>query len=93
MYCHDNHLLPEALPSLSPNNACSAFISTTTVALSLLLVFRTNAAYGRWDEARKMQGMLVNRSWDSMRQVAFTVKYTSELLRLLRLLDSPFVGG
>ncbi len=39
------------------------------MALSLLLVFRTNAAYGRWDESRKMQGLLVNRSRDLVCQV------------------------
>ena len=69
MYAYDSHVLPDGLPSISPNKACSAFVNTTTVALSLLLVFRTNAAYARWDEARKMQGMLVNRSRDLVRQV------------------------
>ena len=44
-------------------------LNLQTVALSLLLVFRTNAAYGRWDEARKMQGLLLNRSRDLTRQV------------------------
>ncbi len=39
------------------------------MALSVLLVFRTNAAYGRWDEARKMMGMVLNRSRDLIRQV------------------------
>mmetsp|Transcript_3713 Transcript_3713/g.6340 ORF Transcript_3713/g.6340 Transcript_3713/m.6340 type:complete len:415 (+) Transcript_3713:78-1322(+) len=37
-------------------------------ALSLLLVFRTNASYGRWWEARKIWGGLLNRSRDFMRQ-------------------------
>ena len=41
-----------------------------TMALSLLLVFRTNTAYARWDEARKMKGLLLNRSRDLMRQVS-----------------------
>ncbi|GFH16334.1 uncharacterized protein HaLaN_12731 [Haematococcus lacustris] len=31
-------------------------------------VFRTNSSYGRWDEARKMWGGLLNRSRDIMRQ-------------------------
>lgn len=30
---------------------------------SLLLVFRTNASYGRFDEARKLWGNIVNRRW------------------------------
>ena len=34
----------------------------TNATLGLLLVFRTNASYGRWDEARKMWGLMVNRT-------------------------------
>lgn len=60
--------LPEWLPILIPNAACTTFIAQTSVALSLLLVFRTNAAYGRWDEARKLWGNLLNRSRDLARQ-------------------------
>ncbi|GLI71678.1 hypothetical protein VaNZ11_016960, partial [Volvox africanus] len=70
MAAYDQHLLPDGLPSLMPNASCSAFISNTSVALSLLLVFRTNSSYGRWDEARKMWGGLLNRSRDIMRQGA-----------------------
>ncbi|KXZ52386.1 hypothetical protein GPECTOR_9g430 [Gonium pectorale] len=70
MTAHDQHILPEGFPSLVPNASCSAFISNTSVALSLLLVFRTNSSYGRWDEARKMWGGLLNRSRDIMRQGA-----------------------
>ncbi|GFR45930.1 hypothetical protein Agub_g7392, partial [Astrephomene gubernaculifera] len=64
------HLLPEGLPPLSPHAAAASFVSNTSVALSLLLVFRTNSSYGRWDEARKMWGGLLNRSRDIMRQGA-----------------------
>jgi putative membrane protein len=39
------------------------------VALSLLLVFRTNASYDRWWEGRRMFGMIVNRSRDLGRQI------------------------
>ncbi|KAG2441883.1 hypothetical protein HXX76_003490 [Chlamydomonas incerta] len=70
MYGYDQHMLPDGFPTLAPNAACSAFISNTSVALSLLLVFRTNSSYGRWDEARKMWGGLLNRSRDVMRQGA-----------------------
>ncbi|KAL6757845.1 Bestrophin, RFP-TM, chloride channel-domain-containing protein [Haematococcus lacustris] len=70
MYAFDHDALPDGFPSLAPNLACTAFISNTSVALSLLLVFRTNASYGRWDEARKMWGGLLNRSRDIMRQGA-----------------------
>ena len=34
------------------------------------LVFRTNASYGRWDEARKMWGLMINRSRDIVRMGA-----------------------
>jgi len=37
--------------------------------LSLLLVFRTNASYGRWAEARALWGSVLNRSRDLSRQV------------------------
>eukprot|EP00891_Asterochloris_glomerata_P000068 jgi/Astpho2/68/Aster-04543 len=36
----------------------------TSFALSLLLVFRTNASYGRWLEGRKLWGSITNRSRD-----------------------------
>ncbi|CAI7884998.1 unnamed protein product [Closterium sp. NIES-53] len=40
----------------------------TAPALSFLLVFRTNSSYGRFDEARKMWGLMLNRSRDITRQ-------------------------
>jgi ion channel-forming bestrophin family protein len=43
-------------------------VSLTSFALSLLLVFRTNSSYGRFDEARKMWGLMLNRSRDIARQ-------------------------
>eukprot|EP00475_Leptophrys_vorax_P039158 TRINITY_DN7019_c0_g1_i3.p1 TRINITY_DN7019_c0_g1~~TRINITY_DN7019_c0_g1_i3.p1 ORF type:complete len:474 (-),score=7.45 TRINITY_DN7019_c0_g1_i3:195-1616(-) len=42
--------------------------SLTAPALSFLLVFRTNASYGRFDEARKMWGLMLNRTRDITRQ-------------------------
>lgn len=39
-----------------------------TSCLSFLLVFRTNNSYGRFDEARKLWGSLVNRGRDLTRQ-------------------------
>jgi putative membrane protein len=41
----------------------------TSFALSLLLVFRTNSSYARWDDARKMWGGITNKSRDLMRLV------------------------
>jgi len=42
--------------------------TVTASSLSLLLVFRTNASYDRWWEARKIWGALLNRSRDFVRQ-------------------------
>lgn len=103
MHAYDTHSLPEGFPSLAPNNACSAFVSNTSVALSLLLVFRTNAGYGRWDEARKMWGLLINRTRDLMRQgetffneddhesKAALARWTVAFTRLLRIHFQPEV--
>jgi len=43
-------------------------VNIPAAALSLLLVFRTNASYDRWWEARKLWGLLLNRSRDIVRQ-------------------------
>src|SRR5688572_5921907 len=48
------------------------------VALGLLLVFRTNASYGRYIEARAILGQLVNSSRDLARQVAAFVPSDNE---------------
>lgn len=39
-------------------------------ALSLLLVFRTNSCYGRWDEARKQWGKTLTQARNILRQSA-----------------------
>jgi predicted membrane chloride channel (bestrophin family) len=59
-------LLPVYLPSISVTN--TAPFNLSSFALSLLLVFRTNSSYSRWDEARKLWGGVTNRSRDLMRQ-------------------------
>ena len=67
MFLLEEKILPPYFPNPEPNIACQTFINSTSVALSLLLVFRTNNGYGRWDESRKMWGLLVNRSRDLIR--------------------------
>ncbi|KAL4421269.1 hypothetical protein ABPG75_010560 [Micractinium tetrahymenae] len=64
--CADAGLLPEVLPEVKP--AAAAPFGLTSFALSTLLVLRTNTSYQRWDEARKMWGLIVNRSRDITRQ-------------------------
>ena len=61
------HGLSAAFPTIS--FSLTAPISSASFALSLLLVFRTNSSYARWDEARKLWGGITNRSRDIVRQV------------------------
>ncbi|EFN57136.1 hypothetical protein CHLNCDRAFT_34835 [Chlorella variabilis] len=60
---------PMGILSPIPELKIDTTFSLTSFALSLLLAYRTNAGYGRWDEARKMWGLVVNRSRDMTRQV------------------------
>lgn len=59
-------LLPSSFPGLSVE--ATAPFSLTSFALSLLLVFRTNTSYARWQEARSIWGGITNRSRDILRQ-------------------------
>ena len=47
-----------------------AFLSNLGIILGLLLVFRTNTAYDRWWEGRRLWGQLVNVSRGLARQLA-----------------------
>lgn len=47
------------------------FFSLSSAPLGLLLVFRTNMSYARFDEARKVWGDSLNRCRDLMRQAAW----------------------
>jgi predicted membrane chloride channel (bestrophin family) len=44
-----------------------AFFTLSSPSLGLLLVFRTNTSYQRWDEARKNWGMNINHTRDLVR--------------------------
>lgn len=59
-------------------------------ALSLLLVFRTNQAYDRWWEARKVWGSVINTCRDLSRQVIARVPPEQEELK--RLLVGQSIG-
>lgn len=61
--------LPPDFPDIAVDLDISGPFTLSTFALSLLLAYRTNASYGRFDEARKFWGGVVNRSRDLMRQV------------------------
>lgn len=49
----------EGWPTIVSTKYLEPFV-LTSFALSLLLVFRTNSAYGRWWEARKSFGIMYN---------------------------------
>lgn len=59
------HLLPHWMPLM---HVSVVPFSLTAPALALLLVFRTNASYGRFDEARKAWGACLTRTRDVVRQ-------------------------
>ena len=62
----NNHLAPAVLlPQLA---LPMAPFSLAMPSLGLLLVFRTNTAYARWDEARKNWGLNINHTRDLVRQ-------------------------
>jgi putative membrane protein len=50
------------LPDSSPLKSVSLLHTLLGFAISMLLVFRTNTAYDRWWEGRKLWGALVNNS-------------------------------
>ncbi|EFN53823.1 hypothetical protein CHLNCDRAFT_32075 [Chlorella variabilis] len=77
------HTLAEAgyLTDVPDLKATNAPFGLTSFALSLLLVFRTNTSYQRWDEARKMWGSMVNRSRDFTRQALGYVPESQPELR------------
>ncbi|GLC46904.1 hypothetical protein PLESTB_001282500 [Pleodorina starrii] len=63
---HAASLLPGWVPPL-PQIAIEP-VQLTSIALSLLLVFRTNASYSRWDEGRRSFGSITTVSRDVARQ-------------------------
>lgn len=64
--CAYDGLRPDGWPALPP--VSDAFFSLTGPALALLLVFRTDASYGRWNDARKTLGELIFKSRNLQRQ-------------------------
>lgn len=75
-------MLPKHWPTVSV--AFDQGLQQISFALSLLLVFRTNTAYARWWEGRKIWGMLTNRSRDFVRQSNAYVKSATTRDVLLR---------
>lgn len=61
-----------------------AFLSILGIILGLLLVFRTNTAYDRWWEGRRLWGQLVNVSRGLARQLATRLASPAEADRRKR---------
>lgn len=74
-YALEAGTLPANFPDVAVDLDISGPFTLSTFALSLLLAYRTNASYGRFDEARKFWGGVVNRSRDLMRQVWYMSAY------------------
>lgn len=56
------------LPFLPVLTLPLSLFSLTAPSLGLLLVFRTNACYGRWDDSRKVWGSIINKCRSLVRQ-------------------------
>lgn len=69
------HWLPEFFPTL---RASSLPYQLTAPALALLLVFRTEASYSRYEEGRKAWTKVVAGTNDFARQVIASVEGSSE---------------
>ena len=59
--------LHEAYPTIPILSVPLAVFTISSPSLGLLLVFRTNTSYKRWDEARKNWGMNINHTRDLVR--------------------------
>ncbi|KAL4434404.1 hypothetical protein ABPG75_000845 [Micractinium tetrahymenae] len=80
-------LLPAFLPALG--GQLKEFFNLTSFALSLLLVFRTNSSYGRWEEGRRLWGQVLNRTRDICRLGLAWVGEEERHLRALLLRWAP----
>ena len=79
MMCGQVGVLPREWPGMTIE--ATAPLSLTSFALSLLLVFRTNSSYARWQEARCIWGGITNRSRDIVQQVIRQCRtYVSQIL-------------
>lgn len=75
--------LPDWMPLL---HVASLPFTLTSPVLALLLVFRTNASYSRFDEARKAWGSNVNRTRDLARQALTWIRMKNDAPKLHCLL-------
>ncbi|KAI5065837.1 hypothetical protein GOP47_0018461 [Adiantum capillus-veneris] len=74
------------MPSLGLLHVSSLPFQLAAPALALLLVFRTNASYGRFDEARKAWASIASRSRDMARQAVTFFRHPADAALLQHLL-------
>ena len=77
-----HHIHPVGLPLLKLPLTPFTLASPS---LGLLLVFRTNSAYRRWDEARKAWGLVINNSRNIARMGAAWINEPDEEVRQRKL--------
>ncbi|OAE19416.1 hypothetical protein AXG93_4273s1100 [Marchantia polymorpha subsp. ruderalis] len=81
--CILSHWLPSFLPLL---HVSATPFQLMAPALALLLVFRTNASYARFDEARRAWGSNVNRTRDITRQALTWMQHPSDAEKVKKLI-------
>ena len=64
----DNVKQPALIPHLPTFSIPISLFTLTSPTLGLLLVFRTNACYARWDDSRKIWGDIINKCRSLVRQ-------------------------
>jgi predicted membrane chloride channel (bestrophin family) len=64
----DNVKQPPLIPHLPTFSIPISLFTLTSPTLGLLLVFRTNACYARWDDSRKVWGDIINKCRTLVRQ-------------------------
>jgi putative membrane protein len=78
-YCVSKGQLPKLVPLLS----VSSFPFTLSApSLAILLVFRVNATFGRFDEARRLWGLSVIRTRDLARQALAWVRCPADVSKM-----------
>ena len=87
---HKNHLENHlALPNIT--NAVPSLILSFNLILSLLLIFRTNAANDRYWEGRKLWGALVNAVRNLARNISIIIAAESETEKLEKEITQKLV--
>jgi predicted membrane chloride channel (bestrophin family) len=56
------YLEPEGAPNIVQDRNYTPVLQVASTALALLLVFRTNSSYSRWQEGRQLFGLMLNYS-------------------------------